>query len=55
MVRNHRRFDRDLVCQACAERGYAPGKYDEHQCEECFEKFGSLKFEKSVLQNAKPS
>ena len=55
MVRNHRRFDRDLVCPACAERGYAPGKYDERQCEECFEKFGSLKFEKSVLQNAKPS
>ena len=42
MVRNHRRFDRDLVCPACAERGYAPGKYDERQGEDCFEKAGSL-------------
>ena len=49
MLRNHRRFDRDLVCSACAERGFAPGKYDEHQCEECFEKFGSLMFDKQQL------
>ena len=28
MVQNHRHFDRDLVCPDCAERGYAPGKYD---------------------------
>ena len=53
MVKNHRHWDRDLVCPGCAERGYAPGKYDEHQCEECFEKFGSLKFDKHVLHNAK--
>ena len=52
MVRAHRRFDRDLVCPSCAERGYAPGKYDEHQCEECLEKFGRLKFDKRVLRGA---
>ena len=52
-VKHHRHCDRDLVCPGCAERGYAPGKYDEHQCEECFEKFGSLKFDKYVLKNTK--
>ena len=52
-VRAHRRFDRDLVCPSCAERGYAPGKYDEHQCEECFDKLGSLKFDKFVLSHTK--
>ena len=52
MIKHHRHSDRDLVCPGCAERGYAPGKYDEHQCEECLEKFGSLKFDKHVLQNA---
>ena len=49
MVRAHRRFDRDLVCPSCAEQGYAPGQYDEHQCEECLEKFGSLRFDKHLL------
>ena len=52
MIRNHRDLNRDLVCPGCAERGYAPGKYDEHQCEECFEKFGSLKFDKHALHDA---
>ena len=46
MVKRHRLFDRDLVCSDCAERGYASGKYDEYQCEECFEILGSLKFDR---------
>ena len=53
MIKNHRHSDRDLVCPGCAERGYAPGRYDEYQCEECLENFGSLKFNKHELQNAK--
>ena len=53
MVNNHQRFNRDLVCPTCAERGYAPGKYDEHRCLECFEQFGSLNFDKRVLHNSK--
>ena len=46
MIRNHHYLNRDLVCPRCVARGYAPGKYDEHQCEECLEKFGSLKFDR---------
>ena len=46
MIRNHHYLNRDLVCPRCAERGYARGKNDEHQCDECFEKFGSLKFDR---------
>ena len=55
MIRNHRTLNRDLVCPGCAERGYAPGKYDEHQCEECFEMFGSLKFDRKNKYNKKRS
>ena len=40
MIKNHHYLNRDLVCPRCVARGYAPGKYDEHQCDECFEKFG---------------
>ena len=53
MIKAHLYFNRDLVCPGCAERGYAPGKYDEHQCEECFEKFGSLKFDRKNKYNTK--
>ena len=52
-LRNHRRFDRDLVCPGCAERGYASGKYDQHQCEECFEMLGSLKFDRQSKSKKK--
>ena len=53
LIRNHRHSDRDLVCPGCTERGYAPGKYEEHECTECREKFGSHNFEKSVLYDLK--
>merc|ERR1712039_1038800 len=53
MIRNHHDLNRDLVCPKCAERGYAPGKYDEHQCDECLEKFGSLKFDRKSKYNKK--
>ena len=53
MSRNHRGLNRDLVCPGCAERGYAPGKYDEHQCEECLETFGSLKFDRKSKYKTK--
>ena len=52
-LKNHRRFDRDLVCPGCAERGYASGKYDQHQCEECFEMLGSLKFDRQSKSKKK--
>ena len=41
------------MCPGCAERGFAPGKYDEHQCEECLDRLGCLAFDKYVLYNAK--
>ena len=53
MISNHRTLNRDLVCPGCAERGYAPGKYDEHKCEECFEMLGSLKFDRKNKYNKK--
>ena len=53
IIRHHRHSNRDLVCPGCAERGIAPGKYDEHQCEECLERLGRLAFDKYVLYNAK--
>ena len=45
LIMNHRRFDRDLVCPGCAERGYAPFKYKEHKCTKCLETFGIGCFE----------
>ena len=51
-VRDHRKLGRDLVCPRCSERGYAPVQYDDHQCEECLEKFGPLKFD--MRKNAGP-
>ena len=52
-VLKHHRKNRDLVCPSCAERGFAPGKCEEHVCAECLEKFGSLMFGKDILINAK--
>ena len=49
MLRAHRRFGKNLVCPSCAKRGYAPGQYEEHQCEECLEKKSSLSFDKYML------
>ena len=53
MIKNHHYLNRDLVCPRCVARGYAPGKYDEHQCDECLEKFGSLKFDRKSKYNKK--
>ena len=52
-IKAHLYFNRDLVCPSCAKRGYAPSKYDEHQCDECLEKFGSLKFDLKSKKNKK--
>ena len=51
VIKNHREHDRDLVCEGCTERGYAPGRYEEHKCEECLEIFGSLKFDRKNKYN----
>jgi len=54
LIRHHRHSDRDLVCPSCAERGHTPqtkGKYEEHKCAECFQTFGSCKFDKDFLKN----
>ena len=53
MIKNHHDRNRDLVCADCRELGYAPGRYDEHQCEECLETFGSLKFDRKNKYNTK--
>ena len=55
VIKSHRERDRDLVCADCTERGYASGKYEEHQCEECLEIFGSLKFDRKRKYNTKRS
>ena len=55
VIRNHKRFNRALVCQGCTARGYSSGRYAEHQCMDCLEYFGSLKFEKKALRNSERS
>ena len=37
-IKAHPYFSRALVWPSCAKRGYAPSKYDEHQCDECLAK-----------------
>ena len=53
MIKNHRQRNTDLVCADCRELGYGPNRYDEHQCEECCETFGSLKFDRKLKYNKK--
>ena len=53
ILSTHQSLGRELVCQACAELGYMPGRYEKHQCEECLQTFGCRKFHKNVKQNAK--
>eukprot|EP00959_Pyramimonas_sp_CCMP1952_P167980 3510557-Pyramimonas_sp.AAC.1 len=45
VMKHHRYSDADLACPGCAERGFAPGQIDEHQCEDCLEHLGSLAFD----------
>ena len=45
ILNHHRNSKRQLVCPACADLGYAPGKYESHECEECLNEFGSLRFD----------
>ena len=55
VIRNHKRFNRALVCQSCKARGYSTGRYATHQCHDCSEHFGSLNFDKQTLRNSKRS
>ena len=52
-VENHRFKNIDLVCPGCPERGYAPGRDDEDQYEECLQKVGPFRFNKCKLYNSK--
>ena len=51
LIKNHRHSNRDLVCPRCVERGFTPSKYEKHECEECLETFGSLRFDADLLKN----
>ena len=32
---DHKRRNRDLVCNVCAQKGFSPGKYEDHTCSVC--------------------
>ena len=53
--KKHQSRDQDLVCPSCTGRGYAPGKYDELQCEACLLSFGENKFDQKLRKRAKVS
>ena len=53
MLKNHKRFPRDLVCNSCAFQGFSPGKYEVHTCHECELTLGHGRFHPDVLKNAK--
>ena len=53
MLENHKGFDRDLVCNSCAQQGFSPGKYEVHTCHECELTLGHGRFDPDVLKNAK--
>ena len=52
-LQRHRSDERDLVCPECAERGYAPSRYQSYQCAECLDEFGFRQFLNDLLQSAK--
>ena len=53
IIKHHLHADRDLVCSGCTERGYAPSRYEDHECQECRLKFGSNKFQLQMLNDHK--
>ena len=53
VVKNHRHFQRDLVCTDCLNNGFSPGRYEQYECQQCKLTLGSLKFAKMMLANFK--
>ena len=53
VVKNHRHFQRDLVCTDCLNNGFSPGRYEQYECQECKLTLGSMKFAKMMLADFK--
>ena len=53
VVKNHRHFQRDLVCTDCLNNGFSPGRYEQYECQECRLTLGSMKFAKMMLADFK--
>ena len=52
-LKNHRQFQRDLVCADCCRNGFSAGRYEGYECQQCKHTFGSLKFQTKMLENFK--
>ena len=58
LIRQHRSKNRDLVCSGCSQRGhvaktYNADDYKEYECTSCLKSWGSGKFDRHMLYDAK--
>ena len=50
---NHREKQVKVVCKACRAQGFHPKNLDAYTCQTCKGNFGTLRFNKVLLQNSK--
>ena len=52
-LKNHRQFQRDLVCADCCRNGFSTGRYEQYECQQCRLTLGSLTCAKMMLADFK--